>query len=207
MRLRLETVPGHRAGTSLPGHGAAVSLGDGDPDPRLNKLRASETHRVVWRKGASVAELELLYRERYDHFAGVAAAVLGAGDAGRDAVQSAFATALRERHSFRGDGPLEAWVWRIVVNEAHKLARERRALPLEASQEPSTNGHPDDELGLRRWIAALPERQRAALFLRYYADLDYKLIATILEVEVGTVSATLSAAHTKLRCALREVRP
>jgi DNA-directed RNA polymerase specialized sigma24 family protein len=43
------------------------------------------------------------------------------------------------------------------------------------------------------------------LFLRYYADLDYRQIARILEVEVGTVSATLSAAHTKLRVALGEV--
>jgi RNA polymerase sigma factor (sigma-70 family) len=72
--------------------------------------------------------------------------------------------------------------------------------------EPSTNGKQADELGLRAWIASLPERQRDALFLRYYADLDYRAIAEVLEIEVGTVSATLSAAHNKLRVALREVR-
>ena len=152
-----------------------------------------------------MAQLESLYRERYEHFTRVAAAVAGDGEAGRDAVQLAFATAVRKRTSFRGTGPLEAWLWRIVVNEARRLARERRPTPLEGAPEPTMNGSVPDELGLRAWIAALPDRQRAALFLRYYADLDYRTIAEVLGVQVGTVSATLSAAHTTLRKALREV--
>ncbi len=51
-------------------------------------------------------------------------------------------------------------------------------------------------------VATLPERQRLALFLRYYADFDYRQIAAILEVEIGTVSATLHKAHAALRAAL-----
>jgi RNA polymerase sigma factor (sigma-70 family) len=46
------------------------------------------------------------------------------------------------------------------------------------------------------WLAALPERQRTVVFLRYFADLGYRTIAETLDVEVGTVSATLHAAHT-----------
>jgi RNA polymerase sigma factor (sigma-70 family) len=62
-------------------------------------------------------------------------------------------------------------------------------------------------MGLRARVAALPERQRIAVFLRYYADLDYSAIAEALEVEVGTVSATLSQAHRSLRADLvREAR-
>lgn len=164
------------------------------------------THRFVWRRGVSVGELEVLYRERGEYFVRVAAAVSGDAEAGRDAVQDAFAVAVRRRSSFRGTGPLEAWLWRIVVNEARRHARERATLPLQEAHEPSTNGKPADELGVRAWIASLPERQRDVLFLRYYADLDYRAIAEVLEIEVGTVSATLSAAHNKLRVALREVR-
>jgi RNA polymerase sigma-70 factor (ECF subfamily) len=149
--------------------------------------------------------LEELYRSRYEHFVRVAAGVIGDVELGRDAVQSAFATAVRTRTSFRGSGPLEAWLWRIVVNEAARLGRERLRAPVELVGEPSQNGHSDDELGLRTWITTLPDRQRAALFLRYYADLDYRAIADLLGVEVGTVSATLSAAHTTLRRALRKV--
>jgi RNA polymerase sigma factor (sigma-70 family) len=51
-------------------------------------------------------------------------------------------------------------------------------------------------------IAQLPERQRLVVFLRYYADLDYRGIAGVLEVTVGTVSASLAAAHATLRNAL-----
>jgi RNA polymerase sigma factor (sigma-70 family) len=157
------------------------------------------------RARVSVADLESLYRERYQYFARVASAVCGDGERGRDAVQVAFATAIRQRSSFRGEGSPEAWVWRIVVNEARRIARERGSEPIAEGHEPSSNGHASDELGLRPWIAGLPERQRAVLFLRYYADLDYRTIGEVLGVEVGTVSATLSAAHTKLRKLLREV--
>jgi RNA polymerase sigma-70 factor (ECF subfamily) len=114
---------------------------------------------------------------------------------------------VKRRSSFRGDGSLEAWVWRIVVNEAKRIATARADLPLEQAQEPSSNGHSRDELGIRAWIATLPERQRTTVFLRYYADLDYRTIARVLDVEAGTVSATLSAAHRTLRKLLMEVRP
>jgi len=57
---------------------------------------------------------------------------------------------------------------------------------------------------VRAAVAALPERQRLALFLRYYADLDYAAIAAALGVRRGTVSATLNHAHKTLRAALDE---
>jgi RNA polymerase sigma factor (sigma-70 family) len=56
-------------------------------------------------------------------------------------------------------------------------------------------------------VRALPERQRLVVFLRYWADLDYRSIAAALEIEVGTVSATLNAAHATLRRSLQEVQP
>jgi RNA polymerase sigma factor (sigma-70 family) len=52
----------------------------------------------------------------------------------------------------------------------------------------------------------LPERQRLALFLRYYADFDYQAIAETLGVSTGTVGAMLNAAHTALRRSLEEAR-
>ena len=53
--------------------------------------------------------------------------------------------------------------------------------------------------------AGLPQRQRDALFLRYYLDFDYRAIAEALDVEVGTISATLHAARSSLMDALQEV--
>jgi RNA polymerase sigma-70 factor (ECF subfamily) len=145
-----------------------------------------------------LAELEALYRSRLPEFRRVAAAIVGDRELGSDAVQEAFASAVRKRKSFRGSGTLEAWVWLIVVNAARDARRRRPALaePLE----PSSNGHaPVLPLDL------LTERQREIVFLHYYADLDYASIAEALAISPGTVGATLNAARQTLRTALEEV--
>lgn len=159
-----------------------------------------------------VSEIEAIYRDRYRHFLRVATAIVGDEATSHDAVQEAFSRVLTQRTSFRGDGPLEAWVWRVVVNAARRQRRARAArrespesVSASADEVASPNGHPESDTGMRAWIAALPERQRLAVFLRYFADLDYQAIATALEIEVGTVAATLSSARGALRRSLEEV--
>jgi RNA polymerase sigma-70 factor (ECF subfamily) len=157
--------------------------------------------------GAGVDELEALYREALPRFVRAAVAIVADEGLGREAVQDAFAQAVRQRRSFRREVPLEAWVWRIVVNAA--LSVRRRGLPEELWDAdlldvPSEDGAPVEDLAVRAWVAALPERQRLAVFLRYFAGLDYRGIAAVLDIEVGTVSATLSAAHTTLRRSMQE---
>ncbi|HEV8685780.1 MAG TPA: sigma-70 family RNA polymerase sigma factor [Gaiellaceae bacterium] len=154
---------------------------------------------------ARVRDLEEVYRLRYTHFLRVATAIAGDEDAGHDAVQDGFASALRHRRTFRGEGPLEAWVWRVVVNAAKK-ARVARTRTLDVVEGSVSNGAHADEVSMRAWIAGLPERQRLAVFLRYYADLDYRSIASVLGIEVGTVSATLASAHSTLRKQLTEAQ-
>ncbi len=151
-----------------------------------------------------MSEIEAVYRERFSEFRRVAAAIVGDRDAALDVVQDAFGSAIRSRTTFRAKGPLEGWVWRMVVN----TARDYRRLPLPrdaTSETPSQNGHTEDSGSIAAAIAVLPERQRLALFLRYYADLDYRGIAEVLEIKPGTVGATLNAAHLALRRALLEV--
>jgi RNA polymerase sigma factor (sigma-70 family) len=160
---------------------------------------------VIGRRGASLAELEALYRSRFDVFARVAASVTGDGERARDAVQDAFASAVRKRKTFRGDGPLEAWVWRIVLNAARSDARKSVTVA-EAVELGATNGHAEEDAELRAALALLPERQRTAVFLRYYADLDYAAIAEALGITTGTVAATLNAAHAALRTRLEAAR-
>jgi RNA polymerase sigma factor (sigma-70 family) len=159
---------------------------------------------MIGRRGASVDDLEALYRSRFDVFARVAASVTGDSERARDAVQEGFATAVSKRGMFRGDGPLEAWVWRIVLNAA--LADRRPRIPVTEYEEPAAaNGHPEEGAELRAALALLPERQRLAVFLRYYADLDYAAIGEALGIRTGTVAATLNAAHAALRGRLEEV--
>jgi RNA polymerase sigma-70 factor (ECF subfamily) len=143
-----------------------------------------------------VDQLEALYRERLPDFTRTATAIAGDPDAGRDAVQDAFAKALRKRRRFRGDGNLEAWVWRIVVNSARDAGRRQRR-KVDAPLSVDTRA---DEIGLP--LELLTERQREVLFLHYYADLDYTAIADALDISPGTVGATLTAARQTLRDAL-----
>jgi RNA polymerase sigma factor (sigma-70 family) len=92
------------------------------------------------------------------------------------------------------------------VNEAKRLAAARTATAEVPAAEYATDGLPSENAAVRALIAALPERQRLAIFLRYYADLDYRTIGEVLEIEMGTVSATLATAHQSLREAIEGVK-
>ncbi len=151
------------------------------------------------------ADLERVYRRDFRQLVRVAAAITSSEATAAEAVQEAFLRLLRSRESYRGDGPVEAWVWRTVVNEAKRLAaRQEGTLPV-APGARSENGSSGDDATTRALVGALPERQRLAVFLRYYADLDYRTIGEVLGVETGTVSATLAAAHERLRGAIEGV--
>src|SRR5436190_11275764 len=154
----------------------------------------------------TLAALEALYRERRDAFERTASAIAGESGLGQDAVHDAFVLAVRHRRRFRAEGTLEAWVWRIVVNEARKRRAERARTPFSATAPEAAAAPNGDEASdrARALVAALPERQRLTLFLRYYADLDYTAIAGALGVKPGTVAATLHAAHAALRKQLQE---
>jgi RNA polymerase sigma factor (sigma-70 family) len=101
---------------------------------------------------------------------------------------------------------LDAWLWRAVVNEAKRVSARPTTVPTDVAVEQTANGAAHSDAAVRTLIGSLPERQRHAVFLRYYADLDYRTIADVLEIEVGSVSATLHAAHATLRGAIEGVR-
>jgi RNA polymerase sigma-70 factor (ECF subfamily) len=146
-----------------------------------------------------LVELELLYRERLVDFCRAATAIAGDAELGRDAVQDAFAHAVRKRRRYRGDGPLEAWVWRIVVNAARDARRKRGPFA-----ELGDSAEADSSMSEGLPLELLTDRQREVLFLHYYADLDYATIAAALGISTGTVGATLSTAREKLREALTQ---
>lgn len=145
-----------------------------------------------------LGEIESLYRERFRDFTRAAAGIAGDDEAGRDAVQDAFAKLVRKRRRFRGEGSLEAWAWRFVVNAARD-ARPRRSHVPDVPEQVVARA---ENLGLP--LELLTDRQREVLFLHYYADLDYTTIADALGISPGTVGATLTAARQTLRGALRK---
>jgi RNA polymerase sigma factor (sigma-70 family) len=146
-------------------------------------------------------QIESLYRADFRQFERVARAVTGDRESALEAVQEGFADALRHAGQWTGRGSLEGWVWRCVVNRARK-ARPRRSVDLLVDEVGGSGDHEDADLRVR--LAALPERQRLVVFLRYFAELEYREIAAALEIETGTVSATLHAAHANLRTGYEE---
>lgn len=151
------------------------------------------------------ADLEDLYRARRPDFCRVAAAIAGDRNLGEDAVQEAFAKAVRNRRTYRGRGSLEAWVWQIVVNAARDARRRRTrssSLPELWDAAVPSNGRTHT-----LQLELLTDRQREVLFLHYYADLDYETIANALGISSNTVGATLSTARARLRRGLAEEVP
>ena len=151
---------------------------------------------------ARLAELEAIYRERYAAFLRVALAIVRDEQSARDVVHDGFVLAVRNRGRVSDVRALEPWVWRIVVNEARKRRGRESRFAAEEERDVASYGPAELTFDVRALIAGLPERQRLALFLRYYADLDYASIAVALGIKPGTVAATLNAAHATLRAEL-----
>jgi RNA polymerase sigma-70 factor (sigma-E family) len=108
------------------------------------------------------------------------------------------------------DAP-EQYVKRMVVNEFLSWRRRRAARVVPLSRDslatitpavPDPAGAHGDRDAILRTIAALPPRQRAAVALRYYEDLDDEQIAEILGCRPVTVRSHISRALATLRIAI-----
>lgn len=145
-------------------------------------------------------EIEQVYRSRLPELCRVAAAISGSRQAAPDLVHEAFVRAVRRIDTFRGEGPLEGWLWRIVVNVASNDRREPLTVALPEAVTAADSAPAQGDLAAA--MSRLSERQRLVLFLRYYADLDYATIAEALSISSGTVGATLTTARAALGHAL-----
>jgi RNA polymerase sigma-70 factor (ECF subfamily) len=140
--------------------------------------------------------IEDLYRTRYAHFREALAPITGDRDRAHDVVQEAFARALKKSGELRREEALAAWVWRI----AYRIALDERQSPHAAGELPDdlTILEPERDPDLAAALRTLPPQRRLVLFLRYYADFSYAEIAAALDIRQGTVSATISQAHSAL---------
>lgn len=167
---------------------------------------------------AGIAEVVRAYQVR-----ALRAAYLVTRDRGmaEDVVQVAFLRAYQRIGQFDATRPFGPWFLRSVVNAAVQAASQRaRIVPLEpggtgehdtaettlADQAPGPDRHWEAvETREELWAALgqLTPRQREAVVLRYYLNLDEAEMARQLECPPGTVKSRLSAARTRLRSLLR----
>ncbi|MET8338040.1 SigE family RNA polymerase sigma factor [Streptosporangium canum] len=102
-----------------------------------------------------------------------------------------------------GDDP-DPYVYRILANTHASWWRRRWRAEVPTGILPDVTGEdPTGEIGareaVRQALAGLPDRQRAVIVLRYFADLPDPRIAEILGCSVATVRSQASRALAKLR--------
>lgn len=119
-----------------------------------------------------------------------------------DAVQEAFVQADRiwdaSLHTYTDPA---GWVRRVALNRLLNGERNRRRREeiLATVRPVADDDLTADLIDLRRAVAALPARMRAAVCLHYLADLSIAEVAAALDVAVGTVKSNLHDARARLR--------
>jgi RNA polymerase sigma-70 factor (ECF subfamily) len=169
----------------------------------------------------SFERLVLAYQDRLYAFA------LRLSDNPQDAeeiAQDAFVRAYHALQSYDADRvrtmALKPWLYQITLNVFRNRARGRRLQLVsldglgdgaEAEPEDDESGRPEPMMEsverdreLAAQVAALPERYRVAIVLRYVGELDYAEIAAVLDQPVGTVKSNVHRGIHSLRMAMSE---
>jgi RNA polymerase sigma-70 factor (sigma-E family) len=121
-----------------------------------------------------------------------------------DLVQAALAKTYQAWDRIEDTRALDGYVRRAMVNTHISWWRRRRLdeYPTDEIPDQPVADHAagsDLQDTLRRAVARLPQRMRAAVVLRYYEDMSEAEVADALGVSLGTVKSTVSRAVAKLR--------
>ncbi len=131
-----------------------------------------------------------------------------------DIVQETFLAAMQNLHTWRGDGPIAAWLYRIGYRNAIGQLRKRHDTPvddetLQRSIQPTmdTPEHRTvaNELAatIDNAILGLPPLLRAVLVLRDVEELSTRDVASALGLSESAVKMRLTRARMALRADLR----
>lgn len=164
--------------------------------------------------------------KRYkDRVFNTALRLLGNYAIAEELTQDVFITVFRKLHTFKGEAKFSTWLYRITVNHSKNrigyLARRahyRRDELMEYTQGdesisliPRTE-RPDDYTGDREMMAhlmdrltALKKKDREIIILKDFEELSYEEIASVLNIQLGTVKSRLSRARRQLKEAMKEI--
>ncbi|HWQ03197.1 MAG TPA: RNA polymerase sigma factor [Candidatus Nitrosotenuis sp.] len=144
--------------------------------------------------------------------------------AAEDLAQEVFLRVYRARKKYEPSAKFTTWLFRIATNLALNAIRDRRARQQEISMDEHAESAGSDAprfdvpdrapsaverlmerdraRAVLRAIGALPEKQRVAVLLHKYHDLDYDEIARILECSESALKSLLFRAYEALRVEL-----
>jgi RNA polymerase sigma-70 factor (ECF subfamily) len=139
--------------------------------------------------------------------------------------QEVFLRVYRSRQTYRAEAKFSTWLYRIAtnlgVNHARDTKYERTAQNVYLDQpDPETGTSPDvadtalsveQELvrkermnAIRKHVMALPERQRSAVLMHKYQEMDYKEIGEVLKLSESATKSLLFRAYQTLRENLKD---
>ncbi|MSO50563.1 MAG: sigma-70 family RNA polymerase sigma factor [Acidobacteria bacterium] len=152
------------------------------------------------------------HQHRLVHFLRMMMSSAADREAAEDVAQEAFLRAFRSLGQFRGQSTFKTWLYQIATNVARTQVARRR--DRKEDQEPETR--PDRPSGenverrviahdqLRRALAELPDDWREAVILRDIEGLEYREIADVLGIPMGTVESRIFRGRQRLKAALQE---
>ena len=154
---------------------------------------------LAWVAPATEADWDAVYREQLPRVYNYFRYRVGDGPEAEDLTSATFEKAWRARHRYRRDlAAFSTWLLTIARNVAIDHYRQRRRHePLEAAAGVAGGPSPERLAELRsdvelleRRLAALPDRERELVALRYGASLGYREIARLTgltETNIGTI--------------------
>ena len=127
-----------------------------------------------------------------------------------DLLQNTFLKAWNGLDNFREESQLYTWLYRIATNESLSFLKEKRKknfLPLvDVEKELSSNLENDSyfsgddlKLKLQKAILKLPEKQRLVFNMRYFDEMKYDDMASILNTSTGALKASYHHAVKKIK--------
>lgn len=124
----------------------------------------------------------------------------------RDIAQETFLHLLRASGGYSRRAAFRTYLYRIVCNLC--IDHRRKLRPVYLPELPDLPGHGEDPPGrlaaaeredaVRKALATLPERQRAAVVLRYFEGLGYEEMAQVLDTSPKGVERLLGRARAAL---------
>jgi RNA polymerase sigma-70 factor (ECF subfamily) len=139
--------------------------------------------------------------------------------------QEVFLRVYRSRESYEASAKFTTWLYRIATNLSVNNARDTKH---ERAENQVSLDEPDEESGstmdvadtrmtveqqllraerlaaIRKVVEALPERQRMAVLMHKYQNMDYKEIAAVLKLSESATKSLLFRAYESLRESLKQ---
>jgi RNA polymerase sigma-70 factor (ECF subfamily) len=144
-----------------------------------------------------------VFEAEYPRLAAWCTALSGSAEVGEELAAEAFSRLLGRWSQVEQP---RAFLYAVASNALNDIwrrqARRRRLLRLLAVSTPEAQPGPDNSV--RDLIARLPERQRVAVLLHYYAQLPMHEVATHMDRPEGSVRRWVAEARTTLRAQLEE---